>query len=141
MYNQGWTVYGDGYIYRNQGASRASQYGAVATLIRSIAPFSLDTPHTGGQNYLPWNNATHIPTACITIEDAELMQRLSDKGDKITVILKMLDYNLPMTTSRNVIGELVGTSIPHEIVAVSGHIDSWGRFSMEYSKFLGISMI
>jgi len=37
----------------------------------------------------------------------------------------MLDYNLPLTTSRNVIGELVGGTSPDEYVAVSGHIDSW----------------
>jgi len=53
------------------------------------------------------------------------MQRLQDKGDTIRVNLKMLDYNLPMTTSRNAIGELVGHELPHEYVAVSGHIDSW----------------
>lgn len=74
--------YSSGYIYRNQGASQASQYGAIASLIRSVAPFSLDTPHTGGQNY--WSNVTHIPSACITIEDAELMYRLQQKGTDMT---------------------------------------------------------
>lgn len=44
-------------------------------------------------------------------------------GERITVSLKMLDYNLPLTTSRNVIGEIVGSSKPDEFVAVSGHID------------------
>ncbi|XP_021955466.1 carboxypeptidase Q [Folsomia candida] len=123
VFNQAWVDYSSGYIYRNQGASQASQYGAIASLIRSVAPFSLDTPHTGGQNY--WSNVTHIPSACITIEDAELMYRLQQKGERITVSLKMLDYNLPLTTSRNVIGEIVGSSKPDEFVAVSGHIDSW----------------
>ncbi len=47
MYNQGWLGdYGSTNIYRSQGASQASQYGAVATLIQSVAPFSLNTPHT-----------------------------------------------------------------------------------------------
>jgi hypothetical protein len=35
----------------------------------------------------------------------------------------MLDYNLPLTTSRNAIGELTGSEKPNEIVIVSGHID------------------
>ncbi len=44
VFNQGWDEqlgYSHGYIYRNQGASQASQYGAIAALIRSVAPFSL----------------------------------------------------------------------------------------------------
>ncbi|CAL8097285.1 unnamed protein product [Orchesella dallaii] len=124
VYNQGWLgTYGATNRYRSNGASHASQYGAVATLIQSVAPFSLDTPHTGGQDY--WDNVTHIPTACITMEDADFMYRLQEKGHKIRVHLKLLDYNLPLTTSRNVIGEIVGNSIPNEYVGVSGHIDSW----------------
>jgi carboxypeptidase Q len=37
----------------------------------------------------------------------------------------MLDYNLPMTTSRNVIAEVIGREKPDEVVVVSGHMDSW----------------
>jgi len=124
VFNQDWVDYSSGYRYRNDGASAASFHGAVAALIRSVAPFSLDTPHTGGQNYWP-NASKHIPAACITIEDADLMERLTERGDSVRVTLKMLDYNLPMTTSRNVIGEIPGREKRDEYVGVSGHIDSW----------------
>jgi len=43
----------------------------------------------------------------------------------MTVHLTMLDYNMPTTTSRNVIGQIDGTEHPDEWVAVTGHIDSW----------------
>ncbi len=77
----------------------------------------------GLQEY--WDNVTHIPVSCITKEDADYLYRLHEKGDPILINLKMLDFNMPMTTSRNVIGELVGKETPQEYVAVSGHIDSW----------------
>jgi len=124
VFNQAWRgSYGETVPFRTGGATAASKVGAIATLIRSIAPFSLDTPHTGGQTYA--DNVTHIPTACISQEDAELLHRLQMKGEKITIKLKMLDYNLPLTTSRNVVGEIVGSEVANQVVAVTGHIDSW----------------
>ena len=51
-----------------QGAAVASRYGAVASLTRSITPFSLNTPHTGSMSYA--GAATEIPAAAITIEGA-----------------------------------------------------------------------
>jgi len=126
VYNQGWVNYGHGYEYRNEGASRAANYGAVGALLRSVCPFSLNTVHTGGQNY--WGNVTQIPIGAITVEDADTMLQLQTNGERIQVTMKLLDYNLPMTTSRNVIGEIGGTgigAIPEQYVGVSGHIDSW----------------
>lgn len=65
MFNQGWIDdYPTTNYYRTNGASLASKYGAVASLIESVAPFSLDTPHTGAQDY--HQGVDKIPTACIT---------------------------------------------------------------------------
>ena len=49
IYNQPWTGYVDGYVYRTLGASHASNLGAKAVLIRSITDFSIYSPHTGSQ--------------------------------------------------------------------------------------------
>jgi carboxypeptidase Q len=80
--------------------------GAVASLTRSVAPFSINSPHTGGQNY--GGGVIQIPAACITIEDAEMFQRMQDRGQKIVVKLYMEAQNYP-----------------NETVIVSGHLDSW----------------
>ena len=109
--------------YRFQGASRASKYGAVATLIRTIAPFSIYSPHTGLQDYD--SSVTPIPSACITIEDANMLDRLERAGERLSIRLSMEAENLPMASSRNTVAEITGSTYPEQIVVVSGHLDSW----------------
>lgn len=46
-YNPTWVSYGTTVAYRRNGAIEASKCGAVASLIKSIGPYSLYTPHTG----------------------------------------------------------------------------------------------
>lgn len=95
----------------------------MASLIRSVTQFSLDTPHTGHQRYDP--DVAKIPTACITVEDANMLHRMYTNGQQIIINLKMEATNLPPTTSRNVVAEIVGSTAPEKINIISGHIDSW----------------
>jgi carboxypeptidase Q len=123
VYNAPFVNYGATVQYRTTGASRAARYGAVAMLVRSITPVSLQTPHTGAMNYDP--QQPKIPAAAITIEGAEMLQRLYDRGERPTVRLKMEAKFLPDAESANVIAELKGTERPDEIVLIGGHFDSW----------------
>ena len=123
VYNVPFTTYGATVVYRLQGASRAARHGAVGALVRSITPVSFQTPHTGAMQYDPAQ--PKIPVAAITIEAAELLQRMNDRGDRPTVRLKMEAKFLPDAESANVIAELKGTEKPDEIVLISGHYDSW----------------
>ena len=66
-----------------------------------------------------------IPVAAITIEGAEFLQRMHDRGDRPTLRLKMEAKFLPDAESANVIAELKGSEKPDEIVLISGHYDSW----------------
>ncbi|MEP6920333.1 MAG: M28 family metallopeptidase [bacterium] len=123
VYNAPFVSYGETVKYRQSGASRAARYGAVAALVRSITPVSLQTPHTGAMTYdekLP-----KIPTAAITIEGAELLQRMQDRGDHPTLRVKMEAKFLPDAESANVVAEIKGSENPDEVVLVSGHFDSW----------------
>ena len=54
-----------------------------------------------------------------------LMRRVADRGQKMTVTLKLGARLLPDAPSKNVIGELVGREKPDEVVILSGHMDSW----------------
>ena len=123
VFNAPFVNYGLTVQYRVTGASRAARYGAVAVLVRSITPVSLQTPHTGAMNYDP--QQPQIPAAAITIEAAELLQRLYDRGEHPTVRLKMEAKFLPDAESANVVAELKGTERPDEIVLIGGHLDSW----------------
>ncbi|XP_064363765.1 carboxypeptidase Q isoform X1 [Dromaius novaehollandiae] len=123
VYNQPFITYGETVQYRSQGAVEAAKVGAVASLIRSIASFSIHSPHTGWQNYQP--GVPQIPTACISVEDAEMMSRMSLRGTKIVVYLKMGAKTYPDSSSFNTVAEIVGSKYPEQIVLVSGHLDSW----------------
>lgn len=119
-----WEGYGKTVVYRSKGATVAAKKGAVATLIRSVTPFSIGSPHTGGQNYE--EGVKKIPTACITVEDAEMILRKYRRGVTMTVHLEMEDRNFEPFVSRNTIAELVGTRYTNtSVVVVSGHLDSW----------------
>lgn len=39
--------------------------------------------------------------------------------------LRMEARSLPLAQSRNVVGEIRGTTLPHEVIVVGGHVDSW----------------
>ena len=123
VYNVPYTNYGATVQYRGSGPSRAARYGAVAAIVRSVTPVSLQSPHTGGLNYD--QQQRKIPGAAISIEGAELLQRMYDRGERTTLRLKMEAKFLPEAESANVIAELRGSEKPGEIVLVSGHFDSW----------------
>lgn len=117
-----WQGYGETVRYRSNGASAAAKKGAVASLVRSITPFSIGSLHTGHQSYQ--ENIRKIPAAAITVEDAEMLLRMYRRGEKITLNLEMEDRNPGNVVSRNTIGELAGES-KWPVVVVSGHLDSW----------------
>jgi carboxypeptidase Q len=123
VFNAPFTNYGETVRYRGAGPSRAAEHGAVAAIVRSITPRSLQTPHTGATIYD--QNQPKIPAAAITIEGAELLQRMYDRGEHPTLRLKMEAKFLPDAESANVIAELKGSERPDEVVLVSGHFDSW----------------
>lgn len=115
--------YGETVKYRHLGAKLAADKGAVACLVRSVTARSLRTPHTGALSYR--NAKTRIPAAAISVEDAELIARLTAAGERVVVNLKMEAHTLPDAESANVVGELRGSSAPDEVVVIGGHIDSW----------------
>ncbi|KAI5743603.1 hypothetical protein M8J77_020089 [Diaphorina citri] len=124
VFNQDFVSYGETVKYRSKGASVASKYGAVATLIRSVTPYSLATPHTGHQSYDA--GVKPIPTACIAPEYAEMLYRMYRRGDGPVVVSINIDArNVGTTNTRNTIVQIRGRECPDKVVITSGHLDSW----------------
>jgi carboxypeptidase Q len=117
------TSYGQTVRYRTDGAVAAARAGAVASLIRSVGPFSMNTPHTGMMQYR--DGVTMIPHAAITVEDAMMLHRMQDRGERIVVRLHMEARSEADVESRNVVAEIRGRERPEEVVVLGGHIDSW----------------
>lgn len=125
--------------YRSHGAVNAAKYGGIASLARSATGSSIYSPHTGMQDYE--DGVPQVPAACITVEDAEMFQRMQDRGqfldssasallatrisiirnpfyvsgDKIVLKLYMEAQNYPAVVSRNTIVETVGQTNPEEV--------------------------
>ena len=115
--------YGAAAQYRAYGARRAAPFGALAVLVRSVTVHSLATVHTGAS--YPAEDAKPIPAAAITVEDADLIDRLTSRGIEVRVRLEMGAEKLADALSHNVIGEICGSEHPEEVVVVGGHLDSW----------------
>ena len=123
LFDAPFTSYGQTVAYRVNGAIEAARVGAVASLIRSVTPYSQQTPHTGGMRYD--SSVTRIPHAAMTVEDAMMLHRMQDRGERIRVTLTMSARTLPDVQSRNIVAELRGSELPNEVVVLGGHIDSW----------------
>lgn len=124
LFDVPFTSYGQTVQYRGRGAVEAAKVGAVAMLLRSVGPFGMRTPHTGSMQ--PYDSTVRkIAAAAITMEDAAMLHRMQDRGQRIVVRLEMEAHMMPDSPSRNVIGEIAGRERPDEVVVFGGHIDSW----------------
>jgi carboxypeptidase Q len=122
-YNNEWVDYSNSVAYRVDGASRAAKYGARAILVRSVASESISSVHTGYMEYNP--QYPKIPCAAITVEDAEMLQRMQKRGQTIKLRLVLQNEFVPNTYSNNVVFEILGATYPDQIVVAGGHIDTW----------------
>ncbi|MEM9260465.1 MAG: M28 family peptidase, partial [Bacteroidota bacterium] len=107
---------------RGIGASKASEYGAVGMLVRSMTTRLDDVPHTGAMGYQ--DGVDPIPAMAISTNDAELLSRLL-KNETVRVFMRANCVPTPPAISYNVIGEIRGGTYPDEIILVGGHLDSW----------------
>lgn len=131
--------YGPAGMKRRIGASEAAKHGAVAVLIRSVGTDSHRFPHTGGMRYAP--DVPKIPIAAMSGPDADQMERIFSRDEKITVKMTLSPIDTGDRPSGNVIGEIIGTEEPEKIVVIGGHLDSWdlGTGAIDDGAGIGIT--
>jgi hypothetical protein len=123
VFNAPYRGYGQTVMYRTAGASQAAQLGAVAVLVRSITPLAVQLPHTGTVSYA--EGQPKIPAAAISLEDSMMLERLQAEGAPVKVHLQMQAHLEAPQVAANVMGDLIGSEHPEQIVVIGGHIDSW----------------
>lgn len=118
VFNQKWSSYFEDIKYR-KAAKTVKEKGAVGLLAKSLGPFSIGSAHTGS------GSDDNLPSASLTIEEAELLGRLAKRNKTLVINMNIKSKNLNPCTSKNIVFDIKGSEKPNEIVVISGHIDSW----------------
>ena len=131
--------YGPANQKRRQGATEAAKRGAIAVVIRSVGTDSHRFPHTGMMRYQ--DDIKKIPIAALSAPDADQLERTLKRGQKVSLRMTLTPKWSGDSQSGNVIGEIIGTERPDEIVLVGGHLDSWdlGTGAVDDGAGIGIS--
>ena len=110
---------------RSRGAAVAARLGAVGVIVRSMNLRLDDYPHTGAMNYGDLPNKLRIPAAAISTNGAQLLSSMLSLNKDLDFYLKQDCKNFPDVPSHNVVGEIIGSEFPDQIIVVGGHLDSW----------------
>ncbi|KAJ2678661.1 hypothetical protein GGI25_002249 [Coemansia spiralis] len=129
LFNFPYTGYSSAGKFRSRGAQMAEKHGAVAVLVRTLAPdTSFYSVHTGS------SMRAAIPAASISLADANLIERmyrrarLGQSPDHVWPRVRLSMHSRLKENAKqsaNVIIELKGSEAPEQIVLLSGHFDSW----------------
>lgn len=79
--------------------------------------------HTG---ILGFAKSFQIPVVSMAAEDQAQLVRFLDRGKKVVIHINVQNHFSPgPVPAANVVGEIVGTEEPKQIIVVGGHLDSW----------------
>lgn len=115
--------YGRAVGARGSGPAEAAKRGALALAIRSIGTSQNRIAHTGATRYDL--QVPRIPAFAVSVPDAELVARLHARGITPRLHVTLEARGDIDAESHNVIAEVPGTDLAHEIVAIGAHLDSW----------------
>jgi hypothetical protein len=118
-------AYGGAVGQRGSGAIEAARAGGVAALVRSVTGRLDDVPHTGSMSYA--GDVPKVPAAAVSTVGANRLSEALKADPRLRLTLALSCETLPDAPSSNVLGELVGSEMPGEVIVIGGHLDSWDK--------------
>lgn len=115
--------YGGCVFYRWAGASLAAKYGAVGCIIRGAGSAYDDFAHTGSMTYDSLYPI--IPAMALSYHEALKLSDLLTKNPDLKATMTSTSQFESDKPSANVVGEIIGSDHPEEIITIGGHLDSW----------------
>jgi len=131
--------YGRAVGARFAGAVEGAKRGALAVAIRSIGTDRDRIAHTGAMGYDI--SVPRIPAFALSVPDAELIARLVARGETPRLFVGFETRNDVDATTHNVIAEVAGTELAHEVVAIGAHLDSWDLGQGAVDDGAGIAIV
>lgn len=119
------SAYGRAVDQRTRGVVEAALVEAMAVLVRSMTTKNDDVPHTGILSYQ--DGVQQIPGAALGVNSAEALSQALQEEPELKLRLQLSCRHLPAEKAYNVVGDIVGSDKPEEVVLVGGHLDCWDK--------------
>jgi carboxypeptidase Q len=120
---------GAGYVAavagRTDGPHEAALRGASAFMLRSVGTDDHRIAHTGTTRY--HDGRVEIPAFALSNPDADQIERLAARGEKVRVRLLSTASYVQGAHSQNVVADVPGRERPQEVVLLGAHLDSWDQ--------------
>mgnify|MGYP000194561089 CR=1 FL=1 len=133
--------YGKAVGARVTGAQVAAEKGALAFVMRSVGTDNNRLGHTGVTRYK--DGVKRIPAVALSNPDADLLVNQFSRNKPVEFSLKVtaMRNESVQVKGANVIGEITGSELPDEIVALGAHLDSWDVGTGAIDDGLGVAMV
>jgi Zn-dependent M28 family amino/carboxypeptidase len=133
--------YGPAVETRVGGAVVAAKKGASALVMRSVGTDNNRIAHTGIMRYE--EGVKKVPAAAISNPDADLLVNQLKRGKPVSFYLKLTAHTDPeiIAVSANVIGEIIGSEFPNEIISIGAHLDSWDVGTGALDDGMGVAIM
>jgi carboxypeptidase Q len=128
--------YGNAVDQRAHGPEKATEYGAIAAVIRSVTNSQDNFPHTGSTRFA----GKKIPAIAISTLDADLLSESLSKDAKTRLRLFVKAEDINETLTYNLIAEIKGNEKPEEIIVIGSHIDTWFNTAGAHDDGAGVVM-